>query len=342
MEKSIEKKQKIHSRARKRLIFFILMVAWPVFQMAVFYVYANLNSILLAFQKYTENANGVGYTITFDSHFENLQVAWNELIVGNFWMIGNSLKFFAIDYPTSIILCMSFSFYIYKKYPGSGVFKVFLYLPQIISGLVLAIVYKYIVDYGYREIVSLIHYGGDVIMDSKHIAKMVADGHYNDGGLLYNTKTALPTIIFFNIGFSFGSGMLMYSSTMSGIDESIVESCQLDGCNVVQEFWYITIRLIFPTFKQLFIVALCGIFTNQMSILSLYGENCPPDILREICTLGYDIYIKTSIIGQLNNQQYVAFTAGELSAWGVILSVIMVPLIMYIRKLLTKFGPSAD
>ncbi len=342
MEQSIKKKAKVYSRTRNRLIFYTIMLIWPVLQMAIFYVYVNFNSILLAFQKYTENTNGIGYIITFDKHFENFQVAWSKLIIDKLWMIGNSLKFYAIDYPTSIILCMSFSFYIYKKYPGSGVFKVFLYLPQIISGLVLSIIFKYLADYGYREIVSLIHYGGDVIMDSKHISQMVADGVYNDGGLLYNENTALITVIIFNISFSFGSGMLLYSSTMSSIDESVVESCQLDGCNVFQEFWFITLPLIFPTFKQLFITSLCGIFTNQMSILSLYGENCPPDIRLKICTLGYDIYLKTSVIGQLQNQQYVSFSAGELAAWGVILSVIMVPLIMWLRKVLTKFGPSVD
>ena len=341
MEQSMQRKSTALTRKQKRLIFYVLMLIWPVLQMSIFYIYVNFNSILLAFQKFEANQHDIGYIVTF-AGFDNFKVAWNELIIGKLYMIGNSLKFFAIDYPTQIILCMSFSFYIYKKYPCSGIFKTVLYLPQIISGLVLGIIYKFLCDSGYRELVSLVNYGKQ-LMTQEHITKMINDGVFVRGGLLYTSGLAMPGVIFYCIYFSFGTSMLMYSSTMSGIDESVVESSHLDGCNVFQEFIHITFPLIFPTFRSLFVVAMCGLFTNTMNLMTLYGDTIPSSISNQVVTLGYDIFMRTSLVGNMKDAaKYAEFTPGELSAWGVIISVVMVPTIMYLKKLLEKFGPSVD
>ena len=52
-------------RKTKRFIFALLMVALPVIQFSILYVYKNANSILLAFQTYQPNYNSIGYDVSF-------------------------------------------------------------------------------------------------------------------------------------------------------------------------------------------------------------------------------------------------------------------------------------
>ena len=155
MEK-IKKNRVGLSRTQNRLIFYSIMLIWPVIQVSIFYFAVNFNAITLAFQKMTPIKNGVGYDITFDTSFATFKTAWNMLIIGQIGRIGNGVKFYAIDFPISLALALSFSFYIYKKYPGAGLFKTMLFMPTIISGLVFCILFKYISSYGFNEIKCLI------------------------------------------------------------------------------------------------------------------------------------------------------------------------------------------
>ena len=336
MENVIKKKRGL-SRNQKRLIFYTLMVAWPVMQTILFYVYVNFNTILLAFQRYDIAPSGLGYVVSFDSSFSSFHTAWNELIVDQLGYIGNGLKFYAIDFPVALILALSFSYYIYKKYPGHGLFKTMLFMPSLISGMVFCIIFKYIVYYGYMELMCMTN-GLEVTY-----ANMMS---FESGTLLYNASTAVPTIIFYNIWISFGSNILLYSGGMSSIDESIVESCHLDGANVIQEMVHITLPLIFPTIISLVVVSLTGMFTNQLGLLGLYGDSMDglsSETRRAVTTIGFRMYILSQKIGvNATNIDNLEYTTTHLSAYGLTISAFLIPIVLTIRKMLKKYGPSAD
>ena len=340
------KKKEVDSRMRSRLIFYIIMLIWPVLQNTIFYIFVNFNSFILAFQKYdyvqVPGTLEVMQQVTF-AGFSNFSVAWSELLVRNSYMIANSLKFFALDFPIQLTLALAFSFYIYKKYPAAGAFKVCLFLPQIISGLVFCAIFKYIVADGYMQVVTLINYGGNHGMTVEQLLKKLAEDGLYTGSLLQKTNSVFGIVAFYNIWFSFGVNILMYSSAMSGIDESVVESAQLDGCNVFQEFWHISVPLIYPTLVSLVIVSIAGLFTNQVSLVSLYGTNLPTELKRKVGTLGFELYCKTSLVGNVQNaNNFNEHHPGVLSAWGLIVSAVMVPVSLTARKLLVKLGPSVD
>lgn len=304
---------------------------------AIFYFYVNINTVILAFQKITENPNGVGYLYEFDSTFRSFKVAWNELIVGQLYMIGNGAKFFAIDWPISFTLALSFSFYIYKKYPGAGLFKTMLFMPSIISGLVFCIIYTYLCEHGYGQIMCMI--------EGKEVTYRNIISY---GSLLRKADTAFFCIVFYNIWISFGSNILLYSGAMSGIDESVVESAHLDGANTLQEFWFISLPLIFPTIISLVVTVITGVMTSNAGTLSLYGDSfsgVPDETIREVKTIGYQMHILAQRLG-LNGAQLteetVKFNTCDLSAYGLIVTAVVVPIVLTIRKLLTKYGPSVD
>lgn len=303
--------KRINYRKRSRLIFYAVGIALPLLQFCVFYIYANLNSFILAFQQYEAKKGALGYNVTF-AGFANFATAL-ETLGSNVHMIKNSLIMFVCSTLFGLTLASFFSFYIYKQYAFGGFFKVILFLPQIVSQVVFALLY-------YQMVQDLL----PAIFGLK-------------GGLFESVDTLFPTVLFFNLWISFGVNVVLFTGAMSGINPAVVESAQIDGVNLIQEFWYITLPMIFPTLVTFIVTGLAGIFTNQMHLYSLFGDNAG----EGISTFGYFIYVQTSHSDIISpSRSYISYS--QISALGLVLTAIVFPITFGTRKLLEKFGPRTD
>lgn len=304
--------KEFNSREKEKRIFYICCIVFPVLQFLIFYVYVNFQSILLAFQNY--QISGGRIKVSFVG-FRNFASAWNFFVENIAWL-KNSLLNFSFTSALGLVLALIFSFYIYKKFPAAGFFKVVLFIPKIIPGIVFAMLFKFIISYAYPEAVEILT--GKVVQD-----------------LFNNSDTEFGTIIFFNVWISFGVNVMLLSGSMNNINNSVVESAQLDGVNIFQEFWHITIPMIFPTLTTFIIVAITGIFTHQMGLFSLYGGNG-----KHVGTWGYYMYLASKNSDVYTTRDYLPFT--ELAALGLIFTAILFPTVLFIRKMLVKYGPSVD
>ncbi len=311
----VKPKTKLNTRKKSRVIFYVLMMALPVLQFAIFYCYININSIILAFKHYELNVGGLGYKVTF-AGFENFVAAW-KIFIDRKYMITNSLILFAANTFIGLALAILFSYYVYKKYYAAGFFKVILFMPQIVSSVVFTLLFKYIVTDGYIA-----------------IAKLFTDEQVL--GLLDNVSARFTTIVVYNIWVGFGVNVLLFSGSMADINESVVESGELDGVNSFQELWFITLPMIYQTFISFTLLNIAGIFTNQMHLFSLYGSTAD-----DTATLGYYLYVQAQKSDVIRlSTAYLNYS--ELSALGVILTLIIVAITLVAKKLMTKFGPSVD
>lgn len=302
--------QKITSKQTKRLLFYVAAVTLPLLQFLIFYLYVNINSIILAFQKYSE-IDGA-YVKVFAS-FENFGKAFQ--VIGESWnKISNSLKMIACDVFISLPLALIFSFYIYKKFFLHKTFKVMLFMPQIISGIVFVMLFKYIANNVYQEITGKT---GLLMSDDE------------------NVKTA--TVLFYNVWISFGVNVMMFTGSMSGIDGSIVEAAALDGASLIQEFFYVTIPMIWSTFSTFVVISLTGIFTHQLNLFAFYGEGA-----GRLESFGYFLYIQSLKPEDRTGVVKGTLTYSQLSALGLVLTMITLPIVLISRKLMTKLGPSMN
>lgn len=306
---------KIGSRERSRLIFYISLLIYPVVQFSIFYIYVNFNSVKMAFWTYREKVGTVGYESVF-SGLDNFKAAF-EILIGKSYMIVNSLKYFGIKLLTGYILAILFSFYIYKEYPCSGFFRVILFLPQIVSGLIFSVIFKEMANNVYPQLAQLF---------TGQTAK----------GLMLGSESDFPIVVFFNIWISFGVDILLISNAMSGISGDVVEASQIDGVNIVQEFWYVTLPSVYPTLVSLLIIMTTGLFTDQLNLYGLYGNDA-----EHFGSLGYYLYKHAVYLSDPKTASSEP-TFSQLSAIGVILTLIMVPLTLGIRKLLNRLGPSDE
>lgn len=303
-------------RKTKRMLFFAFLAILPIVQFSICYIYVNINSFLLSFKAYSFNKVGSGYIIEF-AGFENFKTAI-KLVSERMFMFENSLHLFFWTTIIGFTLALLFSYYIYKKYPLAGLFRVVLFIPKIMSGVVFCLLFKYIANDVYA-----------------YVAKEWFS--IETLGILDKPSTRLGGLLFFSVWVGFGVNVLMFTGSMSGIDESIVESAHLDGANTVQEFIYITLPLIWPTFVSFLTVNLAGIFTDQMHLHTMYGASAPSDL----STFGYYLYVNSAKSELVPDAASVP-SFSVLSAMGLCMTAVMMPLVIGVRKVLRKYGPSVN
>lgn len=307
--KEPNKKINIHSVKRRRdLIFYTLLLVWPMAQFTVFYIGVNFNSVLLAFKNYESEG---AYSWAGFENFSTLFSMFKNLTV---FRVGlrNSLTLFFVGTVLGIALGLLFSFYIYKKMPAGGFFRVILFLPSIIPSIAMIVMFKQFADNAVPAVCRLLF-------------------HVEIRGLLANPDTTFGTIIFYNIWVGFGTASLLYVGAMTNISESVVEAARLDGAGFFREFVSVTLPLVWDTISTFVIIAVGGIFINQANVYAFYGGGAE----ENVATIGYWLYKETVKIGG-----YASYPM--LSAFGLLLSFVTMPLVYFAKWLLRKIGPTMD
>ena len=91
----------------------------------------------------------------------------------------------------------------------------------------------------------------------------------------YTSPKSWPFILlFFNIWKGVGYGSVMYLAAIMGVDTSIYEAAAIDGANVFQRIFKVTIPSIMPTVVILFLMSIGGIFRGNFDMFyNLVGNN---------------------------------------------------------------------
>lgn len=289
------------------------MIAVPVTQVAIFYFGVNANSILMAFQRYDSVATAFKW-----AGFTNFKAVIHDIFKLNALRIGakNSMIIYAVGILISMPLNIFFAYFLYKKVPLSGFYRVILFMPAIISGVVLALIFKYFVEYGVPS-----------VLDAVKIK--------NYPNFLRSPDWSFIVIIVYGLWAGFGAGLLLYNSAMTKIPYDLIEYGQIEGATMFQEFFKITVPLIFPTITTFLVIGLAGIFTAQGAVFMFYGS----DAEQYMYTYGYYFFTRiVSSVGVRENYSSYPYVAAS----GLIFTLIAAPLTLLLKYLLEKFGPSAE
>lgn len=277
----------------KRNLFIIGMLSIAILNFLVFWVYVNIDSILMAFQINTKT--GIEWTFdNFARFFREIQLPQYELDLA----ITNTLLLFLVGTVIGLPLSLLFAYYLFKKVPAAGMYRVIFFLPSIISAAVLVTLFKYLVapEGPVNEVLSF-------IFQTEITTDWVADETYSMG-----------TILFYVLWTGFGGNIVLLSGAIYRIPEDVLEAAKLDGVGMTRELLQIIVPMIWPTFSTLVICATAGLFSNMGPVLLFTeGEN-------DTMTLGYFIFEKVDG-GQYNYP----------SAIGLIFTVIGVPLVLFVK-----------
>ncbi len=293
-------------RHRSALRFYIIMMALPLLQFAVMWIGVNFNSFLLAFKEYDTQFNYIWTVENFKAVFDGLTKdptvteAFRNSII--FWFCTTIIVF-----PTSLAI----SYYIYKNYKCSKFIKTVLFLPRMISGPVTVIVVYQLMDRGYPILMKL-------LFDKECL------------GLLANSETQLAALIFYQIFFSLAGNFIFLSSAMSGIDESISEAARIDGASAAQEFFRVTLPMIWPTVSIFLVTSTVSIFTNDYGMYSFYKVSG----ITGVNTLGSYFTIGLSEWGKRKWPFFAAF--------GIVLTIISALIVFPLRAYMNSKNPLRD
>ena len=305
---------------RNQLIFTISMLILPILQVLAFYVYVNFNSFFTAFQKYDDIAGK--YVWNGFNNFKDVFAAFDPESISYDRSLGssllNSMLIFVVSLLCGSLPSIIFSYYIFKKRRGHEFFKTILYVPHIISTVVFSMLYVNFFDAVIPEIIY--NSTGEIV------EPWLSD--------VSNVERVRTLSIVFSVFIGFGMQVLLYSGAMSGINESIIESGQLDGITPMKELFLVVLPLIWSTFVTFMVMSVIGIFSNQMSLYTLYREGAPKDLY----TFGYYLYVK-SLYAQ-GNAYYNQYPF--VATLGLMMTLIAVPLTLIVRKLLVKLGPKTE
>ncbi len=302
-------KNSLKRMSQKQLIFCIVMAAIPLLQFFIFYICVNFNSFLLAFRRENLNGDMEWGWFHFKELFEQFKLD-KELFTST---LKNSFIAFFFTTVLQIPLTLLFAYYVFKKSFGGKFFKIMLFLPSVVTSIVLVLIYKYFADRAIPIVINKLF--------NKEIEPLYS-----------SIKTQFASILLYSVIMSFGSNVLMFLSSMNSVNESMLEAARLDGANYFQEFFHIILPMCYPTMVTFFVIGISGIFTNQLNMVAFFGTESPP---KKMQTFGYYMF------------QQVAKSGGEsnyprLSAMGLIITAIVVPLTLLVKKTMEKLGPRTE
>lgn len=298
----------------RKYAFCYAMVAIAIVQFAVFYVWVNINSVIMAFQQFKGYADDgtpqyVASLFQFRKFFQEFGLPASEVVIA----IKNTLKYFAAGIVLTF-MCFFFSYFLYKKVWGYKFFRVIFYLPSIVSAVVFVTVYRDLIQ-KYGPLYELLQtvFG------------------YELPPLLSQISTATPTIIFYTLWTGLGVNMILYLGAMNRLPHEVIEAGELDGISWHRELFGIVMPMIWPTLSTTLILQLTGLFNSGGPIL-LFGTAGIPAGSYDTTTLSYWIFAKTQAG---NDLQYPA-------AIGLFFTLVSFPFVMFVRWLFKKIDPDVE
>jgi multiple sugar transport system permease protein len=159
----------------------------------------------------------------------------------------NTLNFtlyaLAFGYVTPIILALLIN----EMRHAKGFFRLAFYLPVMLPPIVTVFLWKWIYD-----------------PDSGLLNALLALVHLPAGLWLENPSTSLPSLVVVATWSAAGATILIYLAALQGVSATLYEAAEIDGSNLWQRLWHITLPSIRPV--MLLMLVLQVISTMQIFV----------------------------------------------------------------------------
>lgn len=148
----------------------------------------------------------------------------------------------AISVPLGIAAALGVAVLLNQKIIASGLFRTIFYLPSIISGVAVAIVFAWIFNFRFgilNYLLSLIGIPGP--------------------NWLGSPRWALWAFVLMSL-WGIGGNVVIFLAALQGVPQSLYEAAEIDGAGSWQRFWKITLPMISPALLFVFIMGVIGTF----------------------------------------------------------------------------------
>lgn len=285
-EKVVKKEKKnifkIFIPTQKTIPYFMLLPIILLF--AVFMIYPIIDSFIMSFQQYKYGQ----YTFIGLGNYKRL---FHDPVFKS--AITNNFIYLIIQVPVMVILALVIADLLNKGFiKMKAFFRISFFMPAVTALVAYSLVFKLLLntDYGF------INY----ILSFLHIGKI---------DWLNRAVSSKASIIMAMTWRWTGYNMVIMLAGLQGISEDIYEACDIDGANMFQRFFKITLPLMKP------IILFCTI-TSTIGTLQLFDESY-------ILTQGGPNNATITVAHYLYNTAFRFINFGYASAISYVLVVII-------------------
>lgn len=206
--------------------------------------------------------------------------------------IGNTLLFVVVYVPVNLALSMAIAAWISPRIRGGNVYRVLLFIPVVTPMVANAAVWQ----------IMLIPSG---LIDN--IWQTVFG--VSAPNFLGSTSTAMLCVVLMSLWQGFGYNLLIFSSSLQAVPESLMDSASIDGAGAIRRFFSIKMPLMSPSI----------FFAATMTLITSFQVFAQPFVL----TNGGPDSSTTTMVMYLYRTGFQYFNLGLASAVGVILFVMI-------------------
>ena len=224
MKKSSKKSIISYFLVSPYLVHLILFISFPV-----------IFSLVLTFHKW--NILSEMQYVGFDNYIRLFQdrLFWKALV--------NTLTFLIIHIPLQIIIALALAYFLDQKILFKGFFRATFFLPVVISGVVVTMVWQQL-----------------YMVDSGLINKLLVSIGLGKVEWLTNKNIAMISIAIMATWKNVGLYVILFLVGLQSVPRRYYEAADVEGANQWQKFRYITLPAINPTIFMVTILSTIGGF----------------------------------------------------------------------------------
>jgi ABC-type sugar transport systems, permease components len=273
--------------------FYLFILPWLI-GFLVFTLYPILASFYFSFTNYN-----ITNAPTFVGAQNYVDALHDEVFLKS---IQATLYYTLLSVPVGLALSLAFALLLNANLFAKGMFRTFLYLPTMISGVSMSLLWTWIFNpqYGLANyLLSLIHVQGP---------RWLTDEHW-----------AVPSLVIMSL-WTTGEGIVLFLASLQGVPKNLEEAALLDGANWFHRFRNITLPMISPIFLFQLVV---GIINSFQVFTQAF-----------IMTNGGPHYATTFYVFYIYQNAFSNFKMGYASA----LSWMLLVAVMVVTFLIMKFS----
>lgn len=192
----------------------------------VFSVYPLVSSLLYSFTDF----NGVKITMIGTFNYETIFSAdiingWKE--VGK--SFGLSFLYALISIPMNLVLSYILALFLQREIPGIRFFRLLYYLPVLVPGIAMGLLWVDVFDPGTNGIMNQIF----ALLGLPQCS------------FFQSASTSLPTFISTGL-WVIGGGMIMWIAALNNVPPAVIEAAKIDGAGYFRRLFVIVVPLCTP------------------------------------------------------------------------------------------------
>jgi multiple sugar transport system permease protein len=218
-----------------------------------------------------------------------------------FWQaLKVTLTFVAFSLPIKLVFGLALALLLNLKVPGMNFFRTVFYIPAVISGVAVALMWIWLLQPDTGVVNTILYYMG-----------------IEGPGWFWDPQWALFSVALMSI-WKVGGSAIIYLAGLQNIPRQLYEAAEIDGASSWKRFWRITLPLLTPTlFFQLII--------EMIDSFKVFTE-------AFVITQGGPLRATYFYLYYFYEEAFQNFNMGYASALAVFLTIVILLVTIFINK----------